>query len=215
MRQTWLEVLILTRSLGAYPFLAIMAWSLVTKLQEPAFLVRQGIHLHLESTRSLMFVIAALIGLVPRLISDPDQELGLLRRAHRPLVHGLRFCLAPTIYGGALIAWALALVVAVDQIHRTPSLVASLGPLGLEGIRLVLVCAALSPALRVCSGSTGSVILIWLLACTGLVLILAPVDPGNPQAGQIPSVTFALQSVCCILGGLLLSLGAILTRLRS
>ena len=69
----------LGRSLGAWPALVLLFWTLLLKLQEPGFFRRQEVPFYWESLTVMSMVVVGALPLAWRLSQGPDAALWTLR----------------------------------------------------------------------------------------------------------------------------------------
>lgn len=214
LRRASLGTSILSRTLGPWPFLLVLVWCLVTKLQEPSFFARQNVPFYWASVEAVLVATVGLLPLVWRLSLGFEASRYTLRRAASPLDQVGAIWLSHVAYGGIVLGVGLATAVGVECITlQSISSVPWAGLLDAAGASAacLLVCSSLAPALALQPGSTPAVACLWLMVLACLLQFFLP-SAGAELAGELSESSrtpFAPRAPSGILSGLLATLGGL------
>ena len=81
MRPSLITAKTLGRTLGPWPFLFLVVWALVIRIQEPPFFLRQGVAFFWSSQRAMLLLGIGLLPLAWRLSQGADGAVWVLRTA--------------------------------------------------------------------------------------------------------------------------------------
>jgi hypothetical protein len=226
LRRAFLGSLILSRTLGPWPFLLVLVWCLGTKLQEPSFFAGQGVPFYWASVEAVLIVAVGLLPLTWRLSQGFEACRRTLRQAASPVDQVGAIWLAHLLYGGVLLLAGAVIAVAADYITLQSIIDLRWGAAAgaaTGSVACLLVSSSLAPALALQPGSTPTVICAWLMVLACQLLFFLPTGQAE-LAGELsefsrapfaPSAPSGILSVLlATLGGLAVSLAHAYHRLR-
>ena len=208
LRMAWIEAKALHRVLGFWLLGFLVAWLILTRLQEPEFFRRRGVPFYWASVEALLICTLALLPLIWRLGQGPAAAVWTLSRASSQLGRIVSSWLSMVGYGVFMAAVVALAAVTLDSIYGSPPGWAP--PLGMAAACLppLLILAALAPGLALVPLGRTQAIFVWLVM---MALVLHFLWPGPVVVRPLVGVLSVLQATAA---GLLLSLAVTLHRVR-
>ena len=205
-RTSLFPALTLARALGPWPFLLLLGWAALTRLQEPSFFVRQGVPFFWKSQEALSLLLVTSLPLVLRLAGGPESgeaPLRWARAARGPVLGGF---LGVTAYGallltGQALACVLVCMFSVRSISET--LRAALDA-WVHGFGPLAISAALAPSLGFLRATPAVLVALWLSV---QALILSGFGPSEiwPASFASRPIYGIVPPLLAVLGGLTFS----------
>lgn len=222
LRCSLLEARNLSRALGIWPYVLVVSWPLLVKLQEPDFFFEAGVPFYWASLESLLMLGFGMLPLCLRFCQVEDRNwVERLGRGPGALV--LVPWLAVVGLGTQLALAALAVSYTVDRIYT-----GSGGGWGRcldtaeSSLGFLLLTASLSPILLRVRVRTPTLVFGWLLFLAVAAQWFGPVISTGLTSSEIsaaeygsPRILSVVSTVCVTIGGLAFSLAHSKHRLRS
>jgi len=208
LQTAWIEAKALHRVLGFWLLGFVLAWLILTRLQEPEFFRSRGVPFYWASVEALLICTVALLPLIWRLGQGPAAAVWTLCRASTQIGRIISSWLSIVGYGALVVAVVALSTVTLDSIYGSPS---GWGPpLGLATACLppLLILAALAPGLALVPLGRTQAIFAWMIVAA---LVLHFLWPDPVAVRPLVGVLSVLQATAA---GLLLSLAVTLHRVR-
>ena len=218
MRLSLITAKTLGRTLGVWPFLFLIVWAMVIRIQEPPFLAYRGVEFFWSSQRAMLLLGVGLLPLAWRLSQGAEAAKWVLRSARSGGLPVLSTWLGIVIYGGCLLACAILSSALIDLFtsYRMTGLhfpwkqaLAAILHVG----AFLLVTASLAPGLALVPWSAPVVILLWLPIQALALQGFGPLEISE-ASGAATVVSGIVSTVLATLGGLAMSLAHAHHRLR-
>ena len=208
----------LGRTLGIWPFLFLIVWALVIRIQEPPFFARLGVEFFWSSQQAMLLFGVGLLPLAWRLSQGAEAAKWVLRSARSGGLPVLSTWLGIVIYGGSLLvcgifASAMIEMLTLHRMNEQPFPWDRALSAMLHAGAFLIVTASLAPGLALVPWSTTMVIFLWLPI---QALALQGFGPSKflEVSGAATAVSGIVSTLLATLGGLAVSLAHAHHRLR-
>ncbi len=209
LRMAWIEARALHRVLGFWLLGLLIAWLLLTRLQEPVFFRRRGVPFYWASVEAVLVITLALLPLIWRLGQGHAAALWTLRGARSHSGKIIASWLSIVGYG-VLTGGAVGLAaITLDSIYGLPPEWGQLLRIAATCLPPLLVLAALAPGLALLPLGRTQTVFTWLVL---MALVLHFLWPGWRSDRTLVDLLCVLQATAA---GLLLSLAVTFHRARA